>query len=215
MIVQVDIPEITKYANGFPSHWMNIILLGNRPDAYKIHAIVTTYVRLVEGAFVHYRLARKQVHTFWNTHTAIAIGSHNLSVTYFEDCINSMHRATQCMTRIRGNREVPTDLKALFPTKPRFTADAVANRLRGIRDTIQHMDEKVLKGEIPERTPFMLMATGVEMPVPDQPNQTLKVIDRVVIGGQEIFFAELAEWLTEMGDCAEVISKYQRPNLDH
>jgi hypothetical protein len=36
----------------------------------------------------------------------------------------------------------------------------------------------------------MLMATGVETPVPDsdQPNQTLKVIDRLAIGGQEVFF---------------------------
>lgn len=212
MIVRVAIPEITKYPNGFPSHWMNITFLGNRPDAYKIHAIVTTYVRLVEGAFIHYKQARHHVVTLWNTHTAIAIGSHNLSATYFEDCINSMHRATLCMTRIRGNREVPADLKALFPTKPRFTTDAIANRLRGIRDTIQHMDERVLKAEILEGTPFMLMATGVETPVPDsdQPNQTLKVIDRLAIGGQEVFFVELAEWLTEMGDCAEVISKYER-----
>ena len=115
--------------------------------------------------------------------------------------------------QIRSNREVPADLKALFPTKPRFTADVVADRLRGVRDTIQHMEEKVLKAEIPEGTPFMLTATGDETPVhdSDQPNQTLKVIDRLIIGDMQIFFAELAEWLTEMGDCAAVISKYQRP----
>jgi len=213
MIVEVNVPQLTKYANGFPSHWMNITFFGNRPDAYKIHAIVTTYVRLVEGALVHYSQARQHVLTLWNTHTAIAMGSHNLSATYFEDCINSMHRATLCMRRIRSNREVPADLKALFPTKPRFTADVVADRLRGVRDTIQHMEEKVLKAEIPEGTPFMLTATGDETPVhdSDQPNQTLKVIDRLIIGDMQIFFAELAEWLTEMGDCAAVISKYQRP----
>jgi hypothetical protein len=213
MIVEVNIPELTKYTNGFPSHWMNITFLGNRPDAYKIHAIVTTYVRLVEGALVHYSQARLHVLRLWNTHTAIAIGSHNLSATYFEDCINSMHRATLCMRRVRSNREVPANLKALFPIKPRFTADAVADRLRGVRDTIQHMEEKVLKAEIPEGTPFMLTATGDERPVPDsdQPNQTLKVIDRLIIGDKQIFFSELAEWLTEMGDCAEVISNYERP----
>ncbi|MGM4960882.1 hypothetical protein ACT4MK_36820 [Bradyrhizobium barranii] len=213
MIVRVDIPEITNYPDGFPSHWMNIIFLGNRPDAYKVHAIVTTYVRLVEGALVHYRQARGQVLKLWNTHTAIAIGSHNLASTYFEDCINSMHRATLCMNRMRGNRDVPDDLKALFRKRPRFAADTVAKRLRDTRDTIQHMDEKVFNAEIPDGTPFMLLATGLETPVldSDQPNQTLKVIDRLIIGDQEISFVELATWLTEMGECAEVISKYERP----
>lgn len=213
MIVEVNIPELTKHTNGFPSHWVNVTFSGNRPDAYKIHAIVTTYVRLVEGAVAHYTQARAQVFAFWNSHNAIAIGCYNLQATYFEDCINSMHRATLCMRRIRGNPEVPRDLKALFQTKPRFTADAVANRLRGIRDTIQHMDEKVLKVEIREGTPFMLTADGIETPVPDsdQPNQTRKVIDRLVIGDQEVLFEELAAWLTEMGDCAALISKYRRP----
>lgn len=67
--------------------------------------------------------------------------------------------------------------------------------------------------EIPDGTPFMLFATGLETPVPDsdQPNRTLKVIDRLIIGDQEISFVELATWLTEMGECAEVISKYGRP----
>jgi hypothetical protein len=114
------------------------------------------------------------------------------------------------MTHILRNRQVPDDVRALFPTKPRF-ASAAAEQLRNVRVAIQHMDEKVLNGTIPDGTPFALMATGDETPVPDQPGQTLKVIDRLVIGDQELSFVELAAWLTEMGDCAEIISKYERP----
>jgi hypothetical protein len=117
MIVEIAIPELTLYPNGFPRHWLNIIFLGNRPDSYKLHAITTTYVRLVEGAYVHYRLARQCVHSLWNTHNSLAIGSHNLSATYFEDCINSMHRAVLCMKGIRGRRDVPADLKGLLPRR--------------------------------------------------------------------------------------------------
>jgi len=216
MIVTIAIPELTLYPDGFPSHWLHIIsvgFLGNRLDAYKIHAIITTYVRLVEGAYVHYKNARQHVQAFWNTHDSIAIGSSNLSATYFEDCINSMHRAVLCMKRIRSYPEVPAGLKNLFPKKPQFTTDAVANRIRGIRDAIQHMDELVLKETIPENTPFMLIANGPETPVldSDQLNQTLKVIDRLTIGSDEVLFAELVTWLHEMGECAEVISKYKRP----
>ncbi len=212
MIVEIAIPELTLYPNGFPQHWLNILFLGKRPESFKIHAIVTTYVRLVEGAYVHYRLARQCVHNLWNTHDSIAIGSHNLSATYFEDCINSMHRVVLCMKRIRGLKEVPTDLKRLFPVEPNFATEAVAMRLRKIRDTIQHMDKDVIKGEIPEGTPFMLIATGRETPVldPNQPSQTLKVIDRLVIGNQELLFVDLVKWLHEMGQCAEAISNYER-----
>jgi hypothetical protein len=206
----VEIPEITKYANGFPSHWLNITFLGNRPDDYRSLAIVTSFVRLVEGSLVHYHLARDHVFNLWNTHTSLALGSHNLSATYFEDCINSMHRAVLCMKRIRSYPEVPADLKSLFPAKPGFTEDAAANRLRNIRDAIQHMDDNVVKGRIPERTPFMLTATGIESPIPDEPNQTLKVIDRLIIGDKAVLFADLAKWLIEMGECADVISKYRR-----
>ncbi len=213
MIVETAMPELTLYPNGFPSHWLNILFLGNRPDAFKIHAIVTTYVRLVELAYVHYKHARQQVEAFWNHHGSLMIGSHNLGATYFEDCINSMHRAVLCMRRIRSFPEVPADLKAIFPDRPTFTTDAVADRIRGIRDAIQHMDERVLKGIIPESTPFMLTASGPEAPFPDssQPNQTLKVIDRLIIGDREVLFSELIAWLHEMGECAERISKYERP----
>jgi hypothetical protein len=213
MIVEIAIPELTLYPDGFPFHWLNIVFLGNRHDDKKIHAISTTYVRLVEGAYVHYKNARQCVQAYWNNHTSVAFVSHNLSATYFEDCINSMHRAVLCMKRIRSYSEVPADLKNLFPKKPHFTTDAVADRIRRIRDTIQHMDERVMKENIPENTPFMLMANGPEKPVldSDQPNQTRKVIDRLIIGSDEMLFADLVMWLHEMGECAEVISKYKRP----
>jgi len=213
MIVEISIPELTQYPNGFPSHWLNIIFLGNRPDEYKIHAIITTYVRLVEGAYAHYKNARRLVQAVWSNHNSVAIGSHNLSAIYFEDCINSMHRAVLCMKRIRSNREVPADLRNMFPDTPHFTKDAIANRIREIRDAIQHMDKYVLKGEIPEGKSFMLTATGPETPVlaSDQPNQTLKRIDRLTIGDAEVLFTELVAWLHEMGKCAELISKYERP----
>jgi hypothetical protein len=100
----------------------------------------------------------------------------------------------------------------MFPDTPHFTKDAIANRIREIRDAIQHMDERVLKGEIPEGTTFMLTATGPVTPVPDsdQPNQTLKKIDRLTIGDTEVLFTELVAWLREMGKCAELISQYAR-----
>src|SRR5450759_138662 len=71
MIVEIAIPELTLYPDGFSFHWLNIVFLGNRPDDNKIHAISTTYVRLVEGAYVHYKNARQCVQAYWNNHTSV------------------------------------------------------------------------------------------------------------------------------------------------
>jgi hypothetical protein len=197
MIVKVEIPELTVYPDGFPRHWLNIVFLGNRADEYKVHAIVTTYVRLVEGAHVYYKQGREFVQRVWIDHSKIGIGAHNLAATHFEHCINMMHRAALCMTRIRGGKDIPADIKSLIPTRPTFMANSITKRLRELRDAIQHMEARVLRGEIAENTPFMLTATGPETPLNDlsQPGQTLKIIDRLTLGGQEVKFEELVAWL--------------------
>lgn len=216
MIIEFEIPKLDVYPSGFPAHWMNVFLLGKRPAAYKAHAIVTTYVRLVEAAYDHYKNARRHAERYWVSHeaTSIPIGSVIMSVTYFEDCITSMHRAIECMRRIRRYREVPADIRSLFAVKPQFCADAVVRRIRNMRNDIQHMDDRVIRGDIPTDTWFMLMAGGPETPVDDsdQPNQTLKRIDRIFIGSNEILFSELVGWLKEMGECARIISEYAGEN---
>jgi hypothetical protein len=209
MIVEVAIPELRKYSRSSPRHWLNTLFLGNVPQDYATNALATTYVRLVDAANEHYKLGRIGVIIYWSDHSSAAIDEINLATTYFEDCVNSMHRAILCMKGIRGRR-APADLKSLFPQKPNFTAEAVAGRIRDVRDTIQHMDERVIRREISKGTPFALMATRPETPVPNQAGQILKVIDRLVIGNNELLFSDLVAWLHEMGNCAEAISKYER-----
>jgi hypothetical protein len=211
MHVEIRIPELTKYPNGFPEHWLKTLFLDKGPNTYQARALMSTYIRLVEGAYAHYGTARSHVYTFWNTHTGIAIGSVNLSSTYFEDCINCMHRAVLCITGIRGNKQIPADVKKVLSSRPRFATGAVANRIRAMRHAVQHMDERVLQGKIVEGSLFAIAANGPEVPAEELGvGQTRKIIDRLIMGDQEIMFSELSEWLAEMGDCAELISKYER-----
>jgi hypothetical protein len=212
MRIKLDLPELTEFQNGFPGYWMSVIFMGNRPDTYHTHAITATYVRSVEAAFFEYRQGRSLVYKTWvDRHpSTIPIGTQNLACSSFEQCLTSMHRCVRCMLRIRGGREVPQALKDLIPTRPRFVEDRIADRIRGVRDAIQHLEEVVLDGTIPENTPFMLGAVGPERPIPEEPRQTLKTIDRLQIGNFEITFLELCTWLKEMGQCAEQISKFER-----
>jgi hypothetical protein len=32
MRVQLELPELTEYPDGFPAHWLNIFFTKNRPD---------------------------------------------------------------------------------------------------------------------------------------------------------------------------------------
>ncbi len=211
MRIQLELPELTEFPNGFPRHWLNIIFTGNRPDTYQIHAITTTYVRLVEAAFAEYRQGRLLFHAVWNgDRSTIPIGPHNLACASFESCLTNMHRAVQCMLKIRGRPDVPQALKDLIPKKPRFTEARIADRIRDVRHAIQHLEGQVLDGTIPENTPFALQAVGPETPIPEEPGQTLKTFDRLQIGSSEITFLELCTWLNEMGRCAEQISKFER-----
>ena len=81
----------------------------------------------------------------------------------------------------------------------------------GRRDTLHHVDELIVKGRLQDGQPFALMPDGPETPHPIESNQTIKKIDRIVIGSHEILFVDLCAWLREMANMAAKISKFD-PN---
>ena len=77
-----------------------------------------------------------------------------------------------------------------------------------MRHEIHHMEELVIDGRLQEGQPYALKPDGQEVPHPTEPNQTIKTIDRLVIGGREITFRELTDWLREMVETAQRISDF-------
>jgi hypothetical protein len=208
--VELQLPELSEFPEGFPEYWLNLLFSGDRPKEYHIYAIVTTYIRLVEAAFREYRTARSLVHDFWNGHEALHFGSALSASAHFEHCLTDMHRAVCCMIRLRGHRDTSQAMKDLIRDKPNFGAKRVADRIRGMRNTIQHLDEQVLDGRVPENTPFAVIATGKETPIPEESGQTLKRINVLRIGSTDITFQELCSWLREMGKYAERLCRFER-----
>jgi hypothetical protein len=209
MIFELNLPELSEYPDGFPDYWLNILFRNNQSTvSYKGRAAITTYVRLVEAAMTEYREARSLIHKAWNG-DGMGLRDNIRACAYFEACLLNMHRAARFMISIRSSRDVPRALKDLFPGKPLFTRPHIADRIRDVRDEIHHLDEHVLKGTIPENSTFALLASGPETPVPHEPGQTLKTIDRLQIGSYEIPFSDLCKWLLEMARCAEQISEYE------
>jgi hypothetical protein len=65
-----------------------------------------------------------------------------------------------------------------------------------------------MDGRLQEGQPFALKPDGPETPHPTEAQQTIKTVDRLVIGAREVHFVELATWLREMARVAERIAEF-------
>ncbi|HPF59719.1 MAG TPA: hypothetical protein P5149_03745 [Candidatus Competibacteraceae bacterium] len=208
MYISIEVPEICEYPQGFPKYWLKSMFIGTVSQNYQVNALVGTYIRLVEAALVEYQLGTSMLQKFWGTHTSINLRAMYRSISHFESCLLDMHRAINCYRRLRRHKDQHPLCLALNIEKPSFAADPVADQLRLIRNEIYHLDEAVIDGRVQEGQPFALKPDGPETPHPIELNQTIKSIDRLIIGQRELLFSSLAEWLTEMGRYAEKIADF-------
>jgi hypothetical protein len=77
-----------------------------------------------------------------------------------------------------------------------------------MRHEIHHLEEMVMDGRLQEGQSFALRPDGLESAHPTEVNQTIKTVDRLIIGTREISFVELATWLKEMARVAERIADF-------
>ncbi len=107
MYIEIEIPEIKKFPNGFLGYWTKFVFIGSISSNPRVNALATTYVRLVEAALIEYRLAEAPLKEFWEESSSIKISAMHKSVAHFEACITNMHRAIRCFTWLRNNEMVP------------------------------------------------------------------------------------------------------------
>lgn len=208
MYVKVDVADIAEYPHGFPQFWLNSLFVTSVSSNHQIVALAKTYVRLVEAALVEYRLGAEKLREFWATHNSFNLGAAHRAVSHFESCLSDMYRATNCFRRLRRHPDEDSLSVALNEEKASFATDAVADRFRLMRHEIHHLEELVMDGRLQEGQPFALKPDGPETAHPTEADQTIKAIDRLVIGQREILFSELATWLSEMGRFAQKIAEF-------
>jgi hypothetical protein len=209
LIIKFAAPSIAGSTGSFPDFWLKMMF---GPRVYGDHAstsLVTTFIRLVEAAFSEYEIAMMYTEKYWTTHSRVELGAMHRSIAHWEACVTSCHRAIRCFRRLRNNQSVPLELRDLLASpKPAFARDDVSDQLRNVRDTIHHLEERLMDGSVPEGTFNSLVADGPEVDVVDEPGQTLKTIDRLVIGDCELLLSDLVMWMNEMSDAAEKLSKF-------
>lgn len=146
---------------------------------------------------------------FWEPSTDIKVGAINSAATSFESCLTNMHRAARFMKALHSRRDLPTSFRTAISPKPSFCKGGVEARIRIARTAIHHMDEQVYKGVVPENSPFFPKPDGPEVPFDGDSGQTIKTIDRLVIGAQEISFADICVWPDEMATYAAAIELWE------
>ena len=208
MYVHIEVPEIPEYASGFPQYWVKSLFIQPVSTRYQVIALASTYVRLVEAGLTEYSLGAMKLREFWNTHSSFNLGAMHRSMSHFESCLSNMYRATNCYRKLRRNRDQDPLSITLNRYKPNFATDAVTDRFRVMRNEIHHLEELVMDGRLQEGQPFGLKPDGPVTPHPTETNQTIKTVDRLVIGFREVQFTELATWLKEMASVAEKIAEF-------
>jgi hypothetical protein len=208
MYIEFAVPDMPDFPDGFPSYWLKAILVGAVSQNFEVNALASTYVRLVEAALVEYRLGASKLREFWNTHTSFNHSAISRSISHFESCLSDMYRAINCYRRLRRHKDQDPLCLMLNKERPSFATDPVADQLRRMRHEIHHLEEIVMNGQLQQGQPITLMPDGPEEPHPTEPKQTIKTIDRLVIGQRELLFTSLAGWLTEMGRFAFKIAEF-------
>lgn len=211
MYVLFNVPDIEARNSGFPKFWLRTLFVTRVSPVFEVNALSIMYVRLVEAAILEYSMGRRALLEFWGTHTAIALGAMHQSVSHFESCLSSAHRAKNIFSRLRRHAELGELSSVLNDPKPNFTSGGFADKLRNMRNEIHHTEETLLEGELGAGNPFMLKADGPETPHPTEANQTNKMIDRLVIGSRKLLFTELAQALVEMADYCDKIASGVQP----
>jgi hypothetical protein len=105
---------------------------------------------------------------------------------HMENCINSVRRLLWLLERINRDKDAPTiprDKKRLLSSQDRKLID--------LRDTFEHMDERIQKDEIGANEAIMVKLGGSD--------------DRIEIGPHQITFLELAGIISKLHELASYL----------
>jgi hypothetical protein len=167
------------------------LLVGERGLNPKTSLYRRNFVRLVDKALREYHEAREailaQIAEMKRPPKRMSRDGRSIYILAFTDhietCINAVRRLYKLLGRIKSEKQSPE-----LPREQRRQLETIKERIIGIRDAIEHMDELILNGE-----------AGVGKPIMAAGNDNW---DAVVVSNYELKFEELAMVLRAMHEIA-------------
>lgn len=210
MIIKFEIPDLSGLDRPFLTFWAKILFTSHIATKQSTIAVVNTFMRLVDSCLTEYQAAAECIKAYYKSSTDVKLSRVNRAVTHFENCVSNMQRAIRCFNKFRNDRALDQGVRdRLRAHQHTFHLGSTEHKLGLVRNMVHHLDTAAVKGEITPGQSFSLQPTGPEVPVPEETGQTLKTIDRLEIGPHTILMSDLAGWLTQMTECAKIISEFR------
>jgi hypothetical protein len=188
-----NIPDLSHLLSRSTSFAMQRFFTSGGPQGREAYALVMNFVRLVDLAVSEYESGRLAILQFANSNGDFRLSSAIRSSAHFEVSIDALKRAINHLKAIRGNATVSQALKDFLPRGIRLISGEVEGKVTDIRDAIQHLEERIQKGEIIEGQSFALQPT----------------CDDLQLGSRNLRYIELAEWLTEAHTLSSTLRGYR------
>lgn len=192
---------VNRLMQGMPSlDHLEISLRGKRElgQLLGVHAqpsgrarqIADGYVRLLEKTVLEYKEARTHLIRFLAQ--GIFDDLHRAQ-DHFESCIQSLHRALNYFERLRGFGYKRGDGTPFIP-RPReleVLRDTVRTPVRVMRDALEHLDNDILDGTLPEDSPV-------------GPHLGWEV---ATLGAHTLRYTDVARWIEQLHEFAALLSR--------
>ena len=173
-------PDISSLSDDFVSKYtLRVIFHSAVPNDAVLRGLTVGYVRLVDKCTDEYRRGRSYLDKFVRSESDLRASILLRAAGHFETCINTMKRAINYLEALRRARSGPQISKNLAVFRE-------ANRIRVLRDAIEHTDQDIINGAIIPGAPHVLMVKE----------------NGLALGGEEVSYQDLVRWLEQLHDQA-------------
>lgn len=162
--------------------------------------LLNTFVRSVQFAHVQYNEALRNILLSHHRQPGtLPIGPMTMSFSCYEACLESTYRALRGRNTILDRKSIPDYVRTAISYD---ITKKTCNNIGRMRNEIAHLNDRIIKGNLKNGLPTTPGATGIEIPYPqpDNPKQTLLVVDRLRVGEFELSLATLYEVLFNLAE---------------
>jgi hypothetical protein len=143
-------PDLSDISNPVSATYLlNVVFRGPPPENYALRSYLTNFIRNTDRAIDEYERARQLLIDY--------IGSANRTLlfiramSHFETSIHSVKRAHRFFVRLRAHPDGPAIERVAGKL-----LDKYGQQITDIRDTVEHIDERVERGELADGSPIAL-----------------------------------------------------------
>jgi hypothetical protein len=184
---KIEMPDLPKseVRSLASSHLARLILLKQGPKTTGSFNLTITFLRLADFSTLEYLRSRATLRSFSKERF---VNRFFEGICHLENCIVSMHRSLLFMQQIRRLGLLTHDGIPIVIRSREWNVLRAQDRLRKIRNSIQHLDGMILRGEEKIVFAFRPGERGLEFE------------------GAQLSYAELVDWLVELNQLSKTIS---------